>query len=153
MAFLLVGAEAQDHRRGFGEADPELDHRRRACTRDHLDPEGGQRERERAAAVLLRERQPDETEVREALEVRLHGRARLDAAAALDDAELVDLSRAAGDLGADVFARHREQLTPRLHRVGDVSLRARDERDEAMPRHDAIECCHEIRVVEEVVHG
>ena len=152
-ALLLVGAEAQDHRRGLGEADAELDHRGRARARDHLDAEGGERERERAAAVGLGERQPDEAEVREALEVCLHRRARLHPATVADDPELVDLFRAAGDLGADVFARHREQLAPRLHGVRDVSVRAGDEGDDAIPRDDAIEGRHEIRVVEEVVHG
>src|SRR5439155_26658878 len=36
-ALLLLGAEAHDHRRGLRVSDTELDHRRRARARDHLD--------------------------------------------------------------------------------------------------------------------
>ena len=151
LLLLLVGAVAEDHRGGRGVGDAVLDHRARARAREHLDHECGDGERKPAAAVLLREREADEPEVGESLDVRLQRLADRDLAVLADHAELVDLTRALRDLAADVLARDRQHLAPGGHGVGDVGVLALAARHDLVPAHDAIEGREQVRVLGEVV--
>jgi len=90
---LLLGAVPDDHRRRCG-VERELDHRARTRAGEHLDDERRQGERQTHPAVLARERETDEAELREALEIRLERLAHLDMAAFADHPELVHLARA-----------------------------------------------------------
>ncbi len=148
---LLFGPVAHDHG-GGRRVEGELHHRARAGPREHLDDEGREREGQPAAAVLARQRKPDEPKVGEALEVRLERLVHLDPAVVAHDPDRVDRARARRDLGADVAAGDGEHLAPRRHRLRDVGLRPLGEPDHALPRHAAVERGDEVGIVEEEVH-
>src|SRR5689334_20739662 len=124
-----------------------------ARARDHLYPERVHGLGEATALERLRQREADESELREPAQVLLHRLARLDPSAVADHAELVDLLRASRDLGPDVLARDGEHLPPGRNGVLHVGLRALRDRHELVPVDDLVERLDEVGVVEEVVHG